>query len=314
MPTGVVQQLGFGSPEVSLFGPLAARYWSLAPGNRSIAFSQKQEASSEKPETEYADTRHIIRKTPFNWVGREEYMHWLDYFIIVTYIAQIYQIFFFAVPSAGSSVEMLLNRKRKSTFAIRHPAAAVVHSIPKMIGTVSATIVVLIVSIIPLLTILSPALNRCLLPFTDVPPSDGLSIISASLMLLGNSLTYIAVATLRARVTFHDFGETARLCTAGIYGLVRNPITLGLVIIFCGFVLARPSVVMLIGLILFMLNAYYRIKMEEVYLEKTFGDKYLRYRDTVGKYVPRVGRRRAAKVKKFADCDIKSHRVDTIQE
>jgi protein-S-isoprenylcysteine O-methyltransferase Ste14 len=241
-------------------------------------------------------------------------MHWLDYVIIATYIAQIYQICFFAVPSAGSSVEMLLNRKRKSAFAQRHPAAAVVHSNPKMIGTVSATLTVLILSVFPLLTILFPALNGYLLPFMDVPPPDALSIIGASLLLLGNILTYIAVATLRAHVSFHEFGETTQLYTAGIYRAVRNPISLGLAMIFGGFVLARPSVVMFIGLILFVLNAHYRIKMEEVYLEKTFGDDYLRYKNIVGKYVPKVGRRRAAKVKKFADCDIKSHRVDTIQE
>ena len=240
-------------------------------------------------------------------------MHWLDYFIIATYIAQIYQICFFAVPSAGSSAEMLLNRKRKSAFAQRHPAAAVSHSAPKMIGTVSATLTVLILSMFPLLTTLFPALNGYLLPFMDLPPPDGLSIISASLLLLGNGLTYIAVATLRARVSFHDFGETKRLYTAGIYRLIRNPITLGLVTIFSGFVLARPSVVMLIGLILFVLNAHYRIKMEEVYLEKTFGDDYLRYRNAVGKYVPKVGMRIIAKPSTIKEDEINhphSHKME----
>jgi protein-S-isoprenylcysteine O-methyltransferase Ste14 len=241
-------------------------------------------------------------------------MHWLDYFIIATYIAQIYQICFFAAPSAGSSAEMLLNRKRNSALAQRHPASAVLHSTPKMIGTVCATLTVLILSMFPLLTILFPALNGYLLPFLDVPPPDGLSIFSASLLLLGNILTYIAVATLRARVSFHDFGETKRLHTAGIYRLVRNPITVGLVTIFSGFVLARPSVIMLIGLILFVLNAHYRIKMEEVYLEKTFGDDYLRYKNIVGKYVPKVGGHCIAKLNTTDKGDIKSQRVDTIQE
>ena len=216
-------------------------------------------------------------------------MHWLDYVIIATYIAQIYQICFFAVPSAGSSAEMLTNRKRKSMSAQRHPAAAVAQSTPKILGAVCATLVVLIVTMIPLVTILFPTLNRYLLPFMDVPPPAGLSIISAGLLLIGNSLTYIAVATLRTRVTFHDFGETTRLHTGGIYRLVRNPITVGLVVIYSGFVLARPSMVMLIGLIVFVLNAHFRIKMEEVYLEKAFGIDYLAYKHRVGKYVPKVG-------------------------
>ena len=241
-------------------------------------------------------------------------MHWLDYLIIATYVAQIYQICFYAVPSAGSTGKMLFNLKRKSTSSRRHPATAVMHSTPKMIGTAGATMAVLTASMIPLLTVLFPAMNRYLLPFMEIPPPAGMTIISAGLLLLGNSLTYIAVATLRAHVSFHEFGETTRLYTAGIYRTVRNPITLGLATIFAGFVLARPSVVMLLGLIIFLLNSHYRIKMEEAYLEKTFSNDYLQYKNTVGKYFPKIGRRNIAQVRAIADSDIKPHRVDSIQE
>ena len=213
-------------------------------------------------------------------------MHWLDYFIIATYVAQIYQICFYAVPSAGSTCEMIFNLKRKSTSLKRHPSAAVIYSTPKMMVTATATLAVLAASMIPLLTVLYPHVNHYLLPFINMPPSSSLSIISAGLLLLGNSLTYIGVATLRLNVRFHDFGEATRLYAAGIYRYVRNPITSGLVAIFAGFLLARPSGVMLIGMILFLLNSHYRIKMEEVYLERTFSDDYLQYKKDVGKYFP----------------------------
>jgi protein-S-isoprenylcysteine O-methyltransferase Ste14 len=215
-------------------------------------------------------------------------MHWLDYFIIATYAAQIYQICFYAVPSAGSTREMFLNRKRKSISQKRHPGAAVIDSTPKMMVSATATLVVLAASMLPLLTILYPEINRYLLPFIDMPPSFGLAIISAGLLLLGNSLSYIGVATLRTHVRFYDFGETTRLYTAGIYRYVRNPITLGLIVIFTGFLSARPSGAMLIGTIVFVFNSHYRIKMEEVYLEKTFCDEYLKYKARVGKYVPKI--------------------------
>ncbi|MBW2488563.1 MAG: isoprenylcysteine carboxylmethyltransferase family protein [Deltaproteobacteria bacterium] len=241
-------------------------------------------------------------------------MHWLDYFIIATYIAQIYQVCFFAVPSAGSTAEMLVNRKNKSRSAERHPGATVVHSAPHMIGAIGATLAVLAASMIPLLAVVFPVVNHYLWLFIKLPPSTAQSIVSAGLLLLGNSLTFIAVGTLRANVSFHDFGETTRLYAGGIYRAVRNPITLGLGIIFAGLVLARPSVVMLIGWIIFALNSHYRIHMEEVYLEKTFGNDYRHYRDRVGKYFPRVGRHGVVKVRKFADDNVKSHHADTIQE
>ncbi len=212
---------------------------------------------------------------------------WLDYFIIGTYVAQIIQIFFYSVPSAGSTCEMLFNLKKKSRVANRHPGTLVIQSKPKIVITAAVTLAVLVASMIPILTLLFPKLNPYLLPLIKTP-SSGLSIISACLLISGNSLTYIAVATLKAHVRFHEFGETAQLHTAGIYRHIRNPITLGLAAIFTGFVLARLSVVMLIGFCIFLLNSNYRIKMEEVYLERTFSDDYVQYKNTVGKYFPKI--------------------------
>ena len=213
-------------------------------------------------------------------------MYWLDYFIIGTYIAQAFQIFFYSLPSAGSTCEMLFNLKRKKGPANRHPGVRIIESKAKMVITVAATLAVLAASMVPVLTLLFPELTPFLLPLIK-SPSPGLSLISAGLLVSGNGLTYIAVATLKAHVRFHDFGEATRLYTAGIYGCVRNPITLGLAAIFTGFVLARPAVVMLLGLVIFLLNAGYRIKMEEVYLEKAFGDDYRQYKREVGKYFPK---------------------------
>lgn len=225
-------------------------------------------------------------------------MYWLDYFIIATYVAQIYQICFYAAPSAGSTAEMLRNQKRRFVSARHHPGAAVAHSAPKMMGLVCATVAVLTAAMIPLLTVVFPVVNRYLIPVIKIPPSAALSTISAGLLLLGNALTFIAVGTLRANTRFHEFGETTRLHTAGIYRMVRNPITLGLGTIFGGFVLARPSVLMLIGWIIFALNSHYRIQMEEDYLERAFGGDYLHYKHRVGKYVPKIQRAVKSQVSK----------------
>lgn len=216
-------------------------------------------------------------------------MHWLDYLIIGTYIAQAFQIFFYSVPSAGSTREMLINSKKKSTLAHRHPSERIVQSSRGMLVAAAATLAVLVAAMIPILTLLVPEITPYLLPLTKTR-SAGLSFASACLLISGNSLTYVAVATLKAHVTFHAFGETTRLHTAGIYRYVRNPITLGLAAIFAGFGLARPSVAMFLGLVIFLLNAGYRIKMEETYLEKAFSDDYLQYKHAVGKYFPKIRR------------------------
>lgn len=215
----------------------------------------------------------------------------LDYFILATYIAQIIQLCFFPVPSAGSSLEMLLRVKKNSLGAKNHPAKSILQSVPKMIIMITATLIVVTTTMIPLTTLLFPRVNNYLLALID-KPSISLALISVFLLTIGNAVTFVAVGTLRVHVSFHEFGETTKLHTAGIYHCLRNPITIGLATIFAGFVLARPSGLMLIGFIVFLINSNYRIRMEEVYLEKTFGEEYLLYKDNVGKYFPKFQQRK----------------------
>ena len=45
-----------------------------------------------------------------------------------------------------------------------------------------------------------------------------------------------------------------------------------------------------IGFSVFLLNSNYRVKMEEVYLARTFGDKYAQYMDHAGRYFPKMNK------------------------
>ena len=213
----------------------------------------------------------------------------LTFFILATYAAQIIQVCFFSVPSAGSTVEMLFKVKKDPGRSEHHPAAAATRSRLKMAVLIIATLTVTTTALIPLITIIYPPIIKLLGPF--MAKSSGImQTLCILFLVLGNVLTYAAVATLRSHVSFHAFGETTRLYTSGIYGCVRNPITVGLALIYAGFFLALPSAAMLIGLIFFLLNSAYRIKMEEVYLQRAFGEEYVRYKRRVGKYLPRLSK------------------------
>lgn len=215
------------------------------------------------------------------------HMNLLNAVILATYACQIIQITFFPVPSAGSTLEMLFKVPRHSGQSIQHPAAAMRQSIPKMIAAMTATLLVTAASLIPLMVIFFPLAYRHLGPLVEAP-TFSMVLISIVLLVTGNLLTIVAVATLRSHVAFKPYGETTQLYTAGIYRIIRNPISVGLAAISGGFLLAFPSVVLLIGLVLFLLNTEYRIRMEEAYLQRTFGDTYMQYRNRVGKYFPKV--------------------------
>ncbi|UCF89982.1 MAG: isoprenylcysteine carboxylmethyltransferase family protein [Desulfobacterales bacterium] len=214
-------------------------------------------------------------------------LNWLDYFILGTYAAQLIQVCLFPVPSAGSTLEMLVKVRKDQALSVNHPAKAALQSTSKTAILLTATLTVGASALIPLLTLFFPQVEGYLLPLVASPP-PALKIMSAILLAGGNILTFIAVGTLRSHVTFHAFGETARLYTAGVYSYLRHPITLGLGAIFAGFVLAVPSGVLMIGVIVFWCNSHYRVKMEEVYLHRTFGEEYRQYTNRVGKYFPKL--------------------------
>jgi protein-S-isoprenylcysteine O-methyltransferase Ste14 len=209
------------------------------------------------------------------------------FFILATYAAQIIQVCFFAVPSAGSTIEILFKVKKNPIQADQHPSAAVIRSRLKMTMLISATLAVAATSLIPLISVVYPPIIKLLVPLM-LRPTGPMKTVCILLLVSGNVLTYAAAGSLRAHVSFHTFGETSRLHTAGIYGCLRNPITVGLALIYAGFILALPSAVMLAGFILFWLNSAYRINMEEAYLQGVFGEQYAQYRHRVGKYFPKL--------------------------
>ena len=211
----------------------------------------------------------------------------LTFFILATYISQIIQVCFYSVPSAGSTIEMLVKVKNDPASYRFHPSAAAIQSWFKVVLLIAATVSVTATAMIPLITIIYPPFFQLLIPLM-AQPTNLMKWIAIECFVTGNIITYVAVATLKRNVSFHDFGETTRLYTSGLYGFLRNPITLGLALIYIGFVLALPSVGMLVGFILFLLNSSYRIRMEEIYLERAFGDNYRQYKQQVGKYFPRV--------------------------
>ena len=209
------------------------------------------------------------------------------FFLLATYGIQLAQIFLFRVPSAGSTFEMLSKVRKSGGQSRHHPAGQILESRLKVAMMITATVLVVLVFFLPLLA-------ECFPDFADYfglltpKPRAGLRLASIFLFFVGNLVSVIAVGTLKKRVTFHAFGETRTLYTGGIYRFVRNPISVGSAAIYAGFFFYLPSVAMGVGVALFMLNSELRIRMEETYLERTFGDRYRNYRKTTPKYFPKI--------------------------
>jgi protein-S-isoprenylcysteine O-methyltransferase Ste14 len=213
-------------------------------------------------------------------------IRWTDWILLATYAAQIIQLCCCSVPSAGSTFEMLTRVRKNRTAAGNHPSAAALQSPIIVTMLLAATTGVIVTWLMPAAALFFRPAADYLIPVLPLRQS-GWAAFGSLLLIIGNIISYMGVAALRRHVTFNEFGETDRLHTAGIYSRIRHPITLGVGCIFAGFFFYLPTVGMLCGGCLFALNSIHRIRMEETYLRRTFGERYIRYQGQTRMFFPR---------------------------
>lgn len=88
-----------------------------------------------------------------------------------------------------------------------------------------------------------------------------------------------------------DESERTDLVTTGPFAIVRNPIFSAMVPAFLGLALMVPNVVALTGLLALVAAVELQVRfVEEPYLIRTHGERYLDYASRIGRFVPRSGR------------------------
>jgi protein-S-isoprenylcysteine O-methyltransferase Ste14 len=89
--------------------------------------------------------------------------------------------------------------------------------------------------------------------------------------------------------TFIHFDAPKKFVATGSYKYVRNPMYLGVLLIFIGYSLINNSIsVLLLSLILFLFAHVIVIFVEEPALENKFGDDYTKYKKSVGRWLPKI--------------------------
>src|SRR5215472_16033898 len=114
------------------------------------------------------------------------------------------------------------------------------------------------------------------LPF----PAPGIDLvhqsIGGSLILIGLALAAAGIRNLsRARTPVRSIEPTRALVTTGIHGWTRNPIYLGMFLLYGGIgIAARSPWIVILTLPLAITIRYGVVAREEAYLERRFGDAY----------------------------------------
>jgi protein-S-isoprenylcysteine O-methyltransferase Ste14 len=123
-------------------------------------------------------------------------------------------------------------------------------------------------------------------PFPILP--GGLAVLFGNLLIL-LGIAVIAIIYLqmkRAKTNIEPWKPTTKILDTGFYGISRNPIYLGMILIYLGICLLANSIWFLPFLPFVLLAIHYGVILrEEKYLESKFGEDYLDYKKRVRRWI-----------------------------
>jgi protein-S-isoprenylcysteine O-methyltransferase Ste14 len=134
--------------------------------------------------------------------------------------------------------------------------------------------------------LIGAVLDRLLpLPVPDFDPVHW--IVGGLLMLMGLALAVAGIRNFtQAGTPVRTIKPTIALVTTGIHGWSRNPIYLGLFLLYAGIgVAAQSPWILILVLPLALVIRYGVVAREEAYLERRFGDAYRDYKARVRRWL-----------------------------
>lgn len=115
---------------------------------------------------------------------------------------------------------------------------------------------------------------------------EWLHAVGLALALAGQFLTVFAQSSMgrRWRVGVPSAAPDA-LVAQGLFGVSRNPVFLGMLVMALGLALAVPSIAMIVCAGAFWLGCEMQVRDEERLLENAFTDQYVAYRSRVRRWI-----------------------------
>jgi len=119
-------------------------------------------------------------------------------------------------------------------------------------------------------------------------------VLSVPPLVIGASLCLWSVYSfIKARGSPVPLNPPKELVTTGLYSRIRNPMLLGWFILLfgLGILLNSISLIFIFTPLFILLNILYIKTIEEKEMEKKFGKQYLKYKKSVPRFIPRLGKK-----------------------
>lgn len=116
----------------------------------------------------------------------------------------------------------------------------------------------------------------------------------AALLIVAGELLRLAGVAAAGTVTRRRSRNVQRLVTYGVFAWMRNPLYVGNLLIWTGFLIGSKVLWFLpVALILFAIEYSFIVRYEEGVLESTFGTEYVEYKGRTPRWLPRPPARAA---------------------
>ena len=132
---------------------------------------------------------------------------------------------------------------------------------------------------------LSESLYNLLMP---IPWLDSTLLIGIGLALLASALIWVLVAQIQMGDSWHigiDEKTNSPLVEHGLFGVSRNPIFLGMLVMLVGLLLAIPTAATLIVTLLGFALIHIQVRLEEPFLLDKYGEAYRVYQKHVRRWL-----------------------------
>ena len=120
-------------------------------------------------------------------------------------------------------------------------------------------------------------------------PKLGAAVFAAGIALVAAAISDMGPSW---QMGFDQTVPEHGLVKTGVFRLSRNPIYLGLIVLFIGWLLVLPALLSLIIVVGVALGVQRQAIDEEEYLQRTYGPEFRVWAGEVGRFVPWLGRLR----------------------
>lgn len=201
---------------------------------------------------------------------------WSQWIVMLGFASLVLELACFHVPSVASNVNII----RKQPAVVQGYSA-------RFRGLFQYSLLARItLSMLPLLPVYAVFLYPLLVIFgfmnAAYPVPEIFVWLGCGFILAGRLTTFASVLIIRQQN--QQKADSFYLHTDFLFGRSRNPGLLGMYIFILGVWFLMPSIQYLVGIFYYFAYMHFKVLMEEDFLEQKFGEPYLQYKTTTGRY------------------------------